>query len=237
VTIQRPETEDAPPPARARPGRAADYRLRGLDLDAYALAETPAGPERKKHPSRRYRRRRLLIQWVAVLAVTAAVAVALRVSVVQPFTVRSTSMVPTLQAGTGVLVVKPSFLTGSVKTGDVVVVDEPAGFDCNAGGETSRHLVKRVIGLPGETIWSVSGSIFVDGRPLDEPGWYNPPYGEVGATDIVRTTLPAGSYFVMGDNRTDSCDSRAFGPVPKSAFVGKVVATITRNGHPFFHSL
>jgi signal peptidase I len=146
-------------------------------------------------------------------------------------------MVPTLQAGTEILVVKSSRLTGAVKAGDIVVFHARQGFNCNSGGDDSRHLVKRVIGLPGQTIWSARGNIYVDGRRLREPGWYNPPFGELGPTKIARTKIPLGSYFVMGDNRTDSCDSRSFGPIPRSLLIGKVVATISRNGHPFVHSI
>jgi signal peptidase I len=262
MTIHHPETEDQPPPSMngrdavaadtdlatrhdafrgngttpARPKRATDYRLRGLDLDV-VLAEEADRPVRKKHPSVRRRRRRLIVQWIVVLAVTALVAMFLRASVVEPFSVSSASMVPTLPAGTGALVVKSSLLTGPVKTGDIVVYRQPAGSTCSSGGHDAHRLVDRVIGLPGQTIWSVRGRISVDGKRLDEPGWYNPPFGELGPTAIRRTTIPAGSYFVMGDNRTDSCDSRAFGPIAKSLLVGKVVAIVTRNGHPFVHSV
>ena len=58
---------------------------------------------------------------------------------------------------------------------------------------------------------------------------------EVGPTAIVRTIIPSGSYYVLGDNRTDPCDSRAFGPIPGSSLVGKVVATTARDGHLFVH--
>ncbi len=57
------------------------------------------------------------------------------------------------------------------------------------------------------------------------------------ANKIVRTTVPAGHYFVMGDNRTDTCDSRTFGPIAESSIVGKVVATISRDGHLSVHVL
>jgi signal peptidase I len=231
------QTEEHSPivTTRSRTRRAHDYRLRGLDLDAPSVAEATTRAVRKKHPSRGRRRRRLFVQWVVVLIVAAAVAVLLRASAVEPFAVRSTSMVPTLPSGTDVLVVKPSFLRGSIKAGDIIVFRAPAGASCATTG--AAQLVKRVVGLPGQTIWSAKGSIYVNGRRLNEPGWYNPPFGELGQRGISRTTIPAGSYFVMGDNRTDTCDSRSFGPMAKSQLVGKVVATITRNGHPFVHGL
>jgi signal peptidase I len=215
--------------------RKSDYRLRGLDLDAHALSEVQPRRVRKAHPSRRRRRRRLVVQWISVLTLLAATAVLLRMFVIQPYSVRSTSMVPNLQPGTNVLVVRPKLLTGSLKAGDIVVFHQPAGFSCQAAGEDSSELIKRVIGVGGQTIWSSGERIYVDGRPLKESGWYNAPYGEVGPTDIPRTTIPAGSYFVLGDNRTDPCDSRAFGSIAGSTMVGKVVATTTRGGHPFVH--
>jgi signal peptidase I len=231
----QPRTEEQPRPT-SRPRRAPDYRLRGLDLDAEVFAETAPRPVRKLHPSLRRRRRRLLIQWIFALMLTAMVVVLLRAYVVQPYSVSSTSMVPTLEAGTDVLVVKPSLLTGPIKAGNIIVFHNPDGFRCSSGAD-AHDLMKRVIGLPGETIWSVSGSIYINGQRLNEPRWYNPPFGELGPTEIARTNIPSGSYFVMGDNRTDSCDSRSFGPIPKSLLVGRVVATIARDGHPFVHSI
>jgi signal peptidase I len=216
------------------PRRSTDYRLRGLDLDAQGLAETRAKPARKRHPSIRRRRRRLLIQVFVVLTVLALAAVVLRATVIQPFSVTSTSMVPTLQPGTDVLVVKARFLIGGIDAGDIVVIEHPEGSDCSIASD-ARHLVSRVIGLPGQTIWSDNESIYIDGERLDQPGWRNPPFGEVGTTEIARTEIPSGSYFVLGDNRTDTCDSRAFGPVPGSLVVGEVVATTARNGHPSVH--
>jgi signal peptidase I len=222
-------------PPVPRPRRAPDYRLRGLDLDAQPLAPTPVRPTPMRRPRSRAHRRRLLFQWALVLLVTALVAVALRVWVVQPYSVSSASMAPTLQAGTDVLVMKPSVLTGAIKAGDIIVFHEPAGFRCGSGENGAHELVARVIGIPGETIRSVKGTISINGRRLREPGWYNPSFGELGPTDTIRSTIPAGSYFVMGDNRMDRCDSRSFGPITGSAVVGTVVATIARDGHPSVH--
>ena len=128
--------------ATSRLRRAPDYRLRGLDLDAQTPPDAPARSVRKGRRSRR-QRRRLLVQWVVVLAVTAAVALALRGSVVESFSVSSPSMVPTLDAGTNILVVKPSALTGSIKAGSIVVFSQPQGFRCSAGANDTHHLVSR----------------------------------------------------------------------------------------------
>jgi signal peptidase I len=140
-----------------------------------------------------------------------------------------------LRAGTDVLVVKPSLLTGSIKAGDIVVFHEPSGARCGGGVGDSHQLVARVIGLPGETIRSVGGTVAINGRRLKEAGWYNPSFGELSPRDTIRTTVPPGSYFVMGDNRRDQCDSRSFGPVRSSSLIGTVVATIARDGHPSVH--
>ena len=101
--------------------------------------------------------------------------------------------------------------------GDVVVFNTPpaAAARCQVAGK----FVKRVIGLPGETVRERNGLVSVDGRRLSEP------YLRVGARDHESGTwrVPAGSYFLLGDNRAGSCDSRAFGPVPKRDIVGRVV--------------
>ncbi|MCU1459316.1 MAG: signal peptidase [Actinomycetia bacterium] len=214
--------------------RPSDYRLRGLDLNARALAEPAPGAIPKPRRSRR-RWGRLLVQWVVALALIAIVVAALRAWVVQPYRVSSTSMMPTFQVGTTVLVGKSAVMPGSLAAGDIVVFHQPKGSSCNASGGASRDLMSRVIGLPGQTIWSSGSAIYIDGKRFHERGWYNQPYGELAASPIPLTRIPAGSYFVMGDNRTDTCDSRAFGPVPKSLVVGSVISTIMRNGHAFVH--
>jgi signal peptidase I len=127
-------------------------------------------------------------------------------------------------------------LTGSLKVGDLIVFRRPANFSCSSGvSDSSKNYLKRVIALPGQTVWTANRRIYVNGHVLEELGWYNTAFGEVGANPIARTTIPAGSYYVLGDNRTDPCDSRAFGPVAKSSLVGKVLATTTRDGHPSVH--
>ena len=81
----------------------------------------------------------------------------------------------------------------------------------------------------------MGNKIYLNGKRLEEKGWYDPLYGQVGSRSIVRTKVAAGEYFVLSDNRSDSCDSRAFGTISRSSILGKVFAVVGRNGHPYIH--
>jgi signal peptidase I len=165
------------------------------------------------------------------------VAAALRVFVLQPYSVTSTAMLPTLQLGDRILVVRPNPLTGSIQRGDVIVFRRPAHYACSAVEGAGQYLVKRVIALAGQTISSSRDAILVDGKALRERGWYDAEFGPVGATAVPPTTVPAEHYYVIGDNRADSCDSRSFGAISATSVVGKVVAIVFRANHPYFHWL
>jgi signal peptidase I len=223
----------AAPPTASPPKRRTDYRLRGLDLGAQRQAEAPVRTKRKDLP-RIGRRRRLLFRGIIVLAVAVLAGVLIRVTLVQPYAVHSTAMIPTLEPGDRLLVVKSTALAGSIGTGTIVVFHPPQVLSCNTG-VGNGDLVERVIGLPGQTIRSNLQTIYVNGHILNEAGWYNPRYGQLGSDPIDRTTVPPGHYFVMADNRTNWCDSRSFGTVPQSSVVGQVVAIALRNGHPHVH--
>ncbi len=178
---------------RLRPWRGHDYRLKGLELGS-----EQARLANKYTPLRR-RRRRLVIKWVMVLAVAALGASLFRASLVQPFSVPSAAMIPTLRAGDRVLVVKPSRLAGKLNSGDVVVFHRPSYFPCSTAqrGEAS-DLVARVIAVPGETVWSAGNKIFVDGRLLREKGWYDQKYGPVRVGTDPAHQGPAGQVLRHG---------------------------------------
>jgi signal peptidase I len=175
-------------------------------------------------------------RWVRELAViaviTIVIAVVLRLFVVQTYFIPSLSMYPTLNEGNRIVVNKLSYDIHSVHRGDIVVFARPA--DENCGGPPVADLVKRVIGLPGETIsLSRNGHVLIDGHYLTE-SWLPPTAqgvtqpGPAGTLyDLMQPyKIPAGHYFVMGDNRTDSCDSRWWGPIEGSLIVGKVDLTV-----------
>jgi len=149
----------------------------------------------------------------------------LRMFVVQTFSIPSGSMLPTLQIGDRIVVDKADF---HIHRGDVVVFRRPPLEE-----QDYADLVKRVIGLPGETISSSGGHILIDGKVLHEPWLPAGPDAYTGALNEPDphpqfdlpgpVRIPAGDYFVMGDNRTESEDSRFFGPIPGSLIVGRAV--------------
>jgi signal peptidase I len=168
----------------------------------------------------------------------AAIAVFLiQAFVIQPYAVRGDAMTPILQSGDRLLVLKPSLLRGAIHSGDIVVVHASKSVRCSVAGGGIGDLVLRVAAVPGNVISSVGDSIVVDGRRLRESGRYDPRFGEVGSTPIRKTTLGAGRYFVLADNRSNACDSRTFGPILKSSIAGEGIAVVGRAGHVSFGML
>jgi signal peptidase I len=184
--------------------------------------------ETEGDPSTPPARWRWIRQGLVVVVIAVGVAVLLRAFVVETFFIPSGSMVPTLQIGDHIVVDKLSYDLHGVERGDIVVFSRPS--DENCAGPPVSDLVKRVIGLPGETI-SLNGRGYVEinGKGLDE-SWlpasvqgttYPGPQGT--AFNLAHPyKVPANHYFVMGDDRGDSCDSRFWGPISGSQIVGKV---------------
>ena len=179
-------------------------------------------PPARSSSGARWLREGIIIVLVAVLA-----AVLLREFVVQTFYIPSGSMEPTLQVGDRIVVNKLSYELHGVDRGDIVVFSRPPLENC--GGPQVNDLVKRVVGMPGDLVSVSGGYVYVDGRRLDET-WL--PAAEQGTTSPGPSgtpysldrpfRVPSGDYFVLGDNRGDSCDSRWWGPIPRSLIVGKV---------------
>lgn len=159
--------------------------------------------------------RRVAIEWGVILLIAVLASFLVRTYAVQTFFIPSKSMNPTLHVGDRILVNKLSVRFGTINPGDIIVFKAPPTEHCDDG--TFSDLVKRVIGIPGQTLTSKGNTVYVNGHPLKEPWTYfptlNPP--------IKKITLKANQYFVMGDNRANSCDSRFWGTVPRSDIIGK----------------
>lgn len=202
-------------------------------------------------PSTRASSLRLLVEIPLLVIVAAVVAVLVKSFVAQAFFIPSASMEPQLTAGDRVVVSRLAYDLHDPNRGDIVVFDDPLDAqlpdDGSSGFSVRRYardaleavgavrpdeteLIKRVIGLPGETVEGHDGAVYIDGRILVEP--YLAP--DTAITDFDPVEIPAGHVFVMGDNRTNSKDSRVFGPVPESSIVGRALARIWPPGRIAF---
>ena len=160
-----------------------------------------------------------------------------RTFVFRTFWIPTGSMVPTLGVHDRILVQRAFFTWRDLREGDIVVFSRPPLDHCQ--GPQGGDLVKRVIALPGQTIYSSANTIYINGRPLAEP--YLPRHDPLGpsipdATSQHAYRVPPGEFYVLGDNRADSCDSRYWGPVKGTSIVGKVVLVWWHDGHPDFRT-
>jgi signal peptidase I len=211
------------------PGKATALSASGLLSEEGSTVHPPAETSQK-------RGRRAFVEWGIILVAVVLGTVLLRTFVVQSFYIPSGSMLPTLQVGDRIIVDKLSYRFHDPRRGDIVVFARPALED-----QAYADLVKRVVGLPGETISSQNGAVYINGKRLVEP-WL--PAGSQSFTGALAggdghpqfdlpgpVKIPPGEYYVMGDNRRDSEDSRFFGPIPGSLIVGRAVAVVWPLGH------
>jgi signal peptidase I len=194
--------------------------------DADPAEEKPAEEKPAEAGSRRRRRlRRALVETGVIIAVAVLLAGLVRTFAFQTFWIPSASMVPTLAVYDRVLVQKAFFSWRDVREGEIVVFSHPPLDNCP--GPQEGDLVKRVIALPGQTIYSSGNSIYVNGRLLAEP--YLPQYDPLGpaiASSQHPYRVPPGGFYVLG--------SRFWGPIKGSSIIGKVVLTFWHDGHPDF---
>ncbi len=205
-------------------------------------AETASGPAEaaRERPGeaglwRPQRRGRALTETLAMIVVTLLLSAGLRAFAFQTFWIPSSSMVPTLGVHDRILVQKAFFSSRDVRQGDIVVFTHPPLDHCP--GPQNADLVKRVIALPEQTIYSSGSNIYVNGRLLPEPYLprhdpLGPPIPHASAQHPYR--VPPGDFYLLGDNRAISCDSRYWGPITGTSIVGRVVLTWWHNGHPDF---
>jgi signal peptidase I len=173
----------------------------------------------KPERTRARRAARSFVGWLLLVAVGLTAAVLVKIHVAEPFYIPSPSMEPSLRPGDRVVVDKVRYRLGDPRRGDVVVFDKPA----DAGGSTQvKNLVKRVIAVPGDEIEARDGLVYLNGKVLSESYLR----GATVTTDIARQRVPEGRYWVMGDNRAVSEDSRLFGTIPESVILGRAIVRV-----------
>ena len=203
--------------ARARARTPVDGN--GHDGDpAEGVWDEDAGKAPELKPQRSLRR--TVLEWAAVILGGIVIALVVEAFLVQAFWIPSPSMVPTLEVGDRVLVNKLSYKLHPVHRGDVVVFSRPKAVE--GGGENIKDLIKRVIAVGGDTIEAREGQVYVNGRLIDEP--YLP--NGTRTDSLPLQTVPKDRVFMMGDNRSDSQDSRVFGPIPTNTIVGRAFVKV-----------
>lgn len=211
---QRSDAREASVETTGGPGESAV-------TDVPETAGDPAEAGDTSEPGERAgRRRRPVIEWVAVVVIALLAAMLIRSFVVQQFEVSGTSMVPTLHDGDRVLVNKLSYRMHDPRRGDVVVLK-------TLEGANERDLIKRVIALPGETIEYRDCRLYIDGRLLEEP-YLDPtvvtPLSCGGS--VLPTVIEPRRVFVMGDNRGGSKDSRVLGQIAFDDLLGRAFVVL-----------
>jgi signal peptidase I len=173
---------------------------------------------------------RTIIDWIVTIAGAILIVLAIKAWVVNPYRIPSSSMEPTLHCARPgslctarfsdrVLACRFCYRFTSPKRGDIVVFNVPSRAEeaCGAGGV----FVKRIIGLPGDVWQEKDGYVYINGKRLVEP-YIKPERRDFQSYPARR--IPKGRYFMMGDNRQSSCDSRRWGTVPRGNIIGKVFA-------------
>jgi signal peptidase I len=148
----------------------------------------------------------------SILTILIAIAVALgvRTFVAESFVVQGYSMLPTLHNGDRVLVNKLAFVAHGPRTGEIIVFQSPE--------IPSQDWIKRVIGVPGDTVSITNDVVYINGKRYPEPF-----LAYRHSINVARTKIPAGYVWVLGDNRPDSNDSRYWGALSESRIVGRAV--------------
>jgi signal peptidase I len=173
-----------------------------------------------------------IIDWVVTIVVAVAAVLAIKEWVVNPYRIPSSSMEPTLHCAAPapgclarfsdrVLANRFIYRFRDPERGEIVVFKTPpAAASCLEGGGAGQTFVKRLVGLPGDRLAQRNGVLQVNGEPYEES--YIEPQRR-GGRDF-SAVVPADHYFMMGDNRTQSCDSREWGAVPRDNLIGPVFA-------------
>ena len=166
-------------------------------------------------------RTRGIVKWVFEIIVTLVFAVLVAISAFQTVTLQESAMEPTYSVGEKFFVNRALYKISSPKRGDVIV------FKTSASDSAALH-IRRVIGLPGETVQVKDGKIYINGKAYEENGAYQDMTDGGLANSAI--TLESGEYFVLGDNRENARDSRIYGLVNQKEIKGTVISLLRRRG-------
>jgi len=191
----------------------------GEPIQTTHLNETPFPTPPKQSsasPSSRPSAWKTIREWVQVIVIALVISLPIRFFIAEPFVVNGASMDPTFSTGQFLIVDRVTYRFEKPSRGDVIIFQYP--------GDPSIYYIKRVIGLPGETVSIKDGHVFIS-TGSSTPVELNEPFiAPIHAShDTMTITLDSDHYFVMGDNRAQSSDSRAWGPLATHFIVGRPI--------------
>ena len=217
--------------------RGVARRHPGVD-DGRAPATAPAGATEERVTRKQRRAHHSLVELVLIVAVALGLALLIQAFLVKPYRIPSESMEPTLDVGQRVLVSRFNYKFSDPDRGDIVVFHPPQGAESNSCGEQhpddqvcpsptrardNVNFIKRVVAIPGDTLAVKDGHAIVNGVRQKEN--FTRPCAP-GTCDFPRPIkVPPDYFFMMGDNRGASDDSRFWGPIPKKWIIGQAFAT------------
>ncbi len=160
-------------------------------------------------------------EWVHVIIIALVIALPVRFFIAEPFIVQGASMDPTFSTGQFLIVDRVSYRFENPQRGDVIVFEYP--------NNPSIYYIKRIIGLPGETVEVISGKVTIKNTEHPDGFQLKEPYIDSShiSTDSLFERLGQTEYFVMGDNRAQSADSRLWGPLRKELIIGRPIIRLT----------
>jgi signal peptidase I len=187
----------------------------------------------------------LLVEWVAIVSLALILALVIQALLVKPYQIPSQSMEPTLDIGQRVLVNRFIYHFSDPEIGDIIVFSPPAGVDPGSQSydqcgvphgpreacprptlaQSDQNFIKRIVAGPGDTLSVIDGHPVVNGVENTDEAFIRPCGLAPGCNLPKQITIPPDHYFMMGDNRGESDDSRFWGPIPRDWIIGKAFAT------------
>jgi signal peptidase I len=227
-TFERPAQSEPTPVPPVQTERAPEAPVQTEPAPESPVQTEPA-PEATAQARRKRSGRRLAVEYALTAIVAIVVAFIVQAYVVKPYRVPTPSMATTIQPGDRVLIDRLLYDRRDIERGDIVVFEGPSAVG-------NQVLLKRVVGLPGDLLELTDGVLYVNGAADDGGGLgpdgelpeTRPAYGQLEEHPewslAVPYTVPDDHYYLMGDNRSDSFDSRFWGPVARSSIIGRAFA-------------
>ena len=193
--------------------------------------QSDQAPEQEPKPAEAKEKKSILreiLDWILTIVAAVAIALVIRTFIFEPVRVDGHSMDDTLADKEIMIVSKLGYASFDFIGGRVSVFGDPKRFDvviCHYPDRGNTNFVKRVIGLPGDTIRLENGYLYLNDELVEEP-YINDAYRSGYLNNFPNYTVPEGQYFVMGDHRNNSNDSRSIGPIDRNMIVGHVVQVV-----------